>query len=86
MTNDSTPFQHSRLLIAIPPREAAELVALALNMTNGRVRQASIARGVNSALADRLLEYFAASGVVLMRPPPGGVLEQRLRHKRSQPA
>ena len=43
---------------------------MALNLTMGRVRQADIGREANSAVADRLLEYFRESGIVLMRPPP----------------
>ena len=57
-------------LVPIEARDAAELIAMALSLTKGRVRQADIAREANSAVADRLLEYFRQSGVVLMRPPP----------------
>ena len=57
-------------LVPIEPHDAAELIATALSLTKGRVRQADIAREANSAVADRLLEYFRQSGVVLMRPPP----------------
>ena len=68
MSDVEPPPDHP--LVPIKPRDAAELIATALSLTKGRVRQADIAREANSAVADRLLEYFQASGIVLMRPPP----------------
>ena len=43
---------------------------MALSLTKGRVHQGDIAREATSAVADRLPEYFQASGVVPMRPTP----------------
>ena len=57
-------------LVPVPEAEIAELIALGLNLTKGRVRQANIAREVNSAVAERVLEYFRSHGMVVMRPPP----------------
>ena len=57
-------------LVEIPGRDAAELICLALGLTKGQVRRSAIAREANGAVADRLLEYFRQSGIVLMRPPP----------------
>ena len=45
-------------------------MTIALTLTRGRALQATAAREAFRVVADRLNEYFAASGIVLMRPPP----------------
>ena len=69
MTAASEP-PPDRPLVPIPSNEVSQLVALALNLTKGRKREEAIAREANSAVGDRLLAYFEASGIVLMRPAP----------------
>lgn len=59
-----------RLLVPISDADVAMEIRLALNMTKGRKLEEAIAREANSAVADRLIEYFRQSGIVLMRPPP----------------